>query len=254
MNDSGNNQRYNLCLHIAYDGTGLYGWQETAMGPSVEGILRNILELILGHPAQLQAASRTDAGVHADHQVVNIFVDNGDLDLGQLLLSLNQLLPNTIAVSEVCWMPSTFHPSLDAKGKVYRYYVSLGTYQMPKDRLYAWHFPYLVDVQNMREASRALIGCHDFAAFTNVHQETVSDTIRELTRIDFELQDNRLQIELEGPKFLYRMVRNLVGTLLYVGCGKLSKEQVKDILKSCDRRLAGVTAPAHGLTLHKVYY
>jgi len=248
------NQGDNLCLHIAYDGTGYYGWQKTAMGPSIEGTLCEVLELILSRPVHLQAASRTDAGVHADHQVVNTYIDNRDIDLGQLLLSLNQLLPNTIAVTEVCLMPSAFHPSLDAKGKLYRYHISLGTYQMPKDRLYAWHFPYLVDVQAMQEASRALIGRRDFAAFTNVHQETISDTIRELTRIDFDQQDNRLQIELEGPKFLYRMVRNLVGTLLYVGCGKLSKEQVNEILKSCDRRLAGVTAPAHGLTLCKVYY
>jgi len=244
----------NLCLHIAYDGTEFHGWQETAMGPSIEGALREVMETILGHPVKLQAASRTDAGVHADHQVVNAFVGNHELDLRQLLLSLNQLLPNTVAATRICGMPAEFHPSLDARGKIYRYRVSLGTYQMPKERLYSWHYPYKIDLRAMHEASRVLIGRHDFAAFTNVHQETVSDTVRELIRVDFDRQNNQLEMIFEGTRFLYRMVRNLVGTLLYTGSGKLAKEDVKKILISRDRRLAGVTAPAHGPTLSEVYY
>jgi len=243
----------NLKLTIAYDGTELHGWQKTDMGPSVEEILTEVLDTIVQHPVKLQAASRTDAGVHAEGQVVNFFLEREDIDLGQLRLSLNQLLPASIAAVDLEQASDSFHPSVDAKRKIYRYSVSLGTYQIPQHRLYSWHFPYAVDVDLMRQSSRVLIGRHDFAAFTNVNFQPPSDTIREMHRIEFIEKGNQLVIEIEGNRFLYRMVRNLVGTLLYIGCRKLEGDLL-DVLKRCDRRRAGVTAPSHGLSLHKILY
>ena len=243
----------NISLTIAYDGTELHGWQKSDMGPTVEAILQETLEKIVRHPVTLQATSRTDAGVHAEGQVVNFFLEK-DLELGQLQLSLNQLLPPAIAIINVECMPDSFHPTLDAKSKIYRYQVSVGTYQMPMHRLYAWHFPYRVNVAKMREASRHLLGRHDFTAFTNVQDQAPDNTVRELYRIDFYENRGLLMIEIEGNRFLYRMVRNLVGTLLHIGCGKLEGDELPLILRRRDRRFSGVTAPSHGLILHKIHF
>ncbi len=238
----------NIRLLIAYEGTRYFGWQKTNMGPSIEAELEKCLTQILQHPVKLQAASRTDRGVHARHQVVNFFTDK---PIGRLKKSLNLMLPEDISVYAVDEMAEDFHPTLDCKGKVYEYALCLGQVQLPFHRFFSWHFPYAVDLQKMEQAAAYLVGKHDFSALTNEKQE---DNVREVYSILLTPDKDRLTIQVSGNNFLYKMVRNIVGTLVYVGCGKLNTEEIPSILEQKDRTRAGMTAPAHGLCLKQVIY
>jgi tRNA pseudouridine38-40 synthase len=246
----------NIKLVVAYDGTAYLGWQRTSMGPSIESTLQSVLEQILQHPLSLQAASRTDAGVHAKGQVVNFLTSKEQVDPFRLIASLNALLPKDITVLESSLMPSTFHPTLDCDQKEYRYYMCDGMTQLPHHRLYSWHYPYSLQIEEMRKSTRFLVGFHHFASFCNVRKQTpYQDYYCDLRMIEIEeMASNRLCIRLIGNRFLYKMVRNLVGTLAYIGRGKMKKEELGALLESADRTQAGITAPAHGLFLHRVDY
>jgi tRNA pseudouridine38-40 synthase len=245
----------NIKLEIAYDGTSFYGWQETHEGPSIEGVLRNILEQILQERITLQAASRTDRGVHAIGQVVNFFTTKPHA-LPSLKKSMNALLPVEIRVLEAHEMPLSFHPTLDSIGKEYHYALSFGEIQLPQKRLYAWHVPFSLDVEKMKEGARHFFGTHDFSSFCNMRKNlNYPDMQRQICNL--EIDDDlkgEMVIKVAGNHFLYKMVRNIVGTLAYVGQGKMDPEEISAILDAKSRNLAGVTAPAHGLTLAKIYY
>jgi len=146
------NSMKNIKLLIAYDGRGYLGWQRTALGPSIEATLQQRIEQILQHSASLQAASRTDAGVHAQGQIVNFFSSKPFLDLKKFQISLNHLLPEEIVVLDVEPMPLAFHPTLDCIGKEYRYEICFGRTQLPRHRFYSWFVPYLLNVNLMRQA------------------------------------------------------------------------------------------------------
>lgn len=246
----------NIKLVIAYDGTAYLGWQKTKEGPSIEDVLLATLEQILQEPVTLQAASRTDAGVHAQGQVVNFITQKKTLNYSRLCISLNCLLPKDIAVISADEVSEAFHPTLDCSGKTYHYWIDCGTYQLPQHRFYAWHLHHMLDIPAMRQAAEMLQGRHDFSAFCNAKKnEDYSDHVRVVERIDIvEHANQRLQVILSGNHFLYKMVRNLVGTMTYVGMGKIPLEMILKILEGKDRTLAGVTAPAHGLTLFSVQY
>lgn len=242
----------NVRLIIAYEGTRYFGWQKAAAGPSVEAELEKCLTQILQHPIQLQAASRTDRGVHARHQVVNFFTNNSLEHSGlRLKNSLNRMLPKDISIYEIEEMPETFHPTLDCKGKIYEYSLCLGPVQLPFYRSFSWHFPYPLDIKVMEAGAAIFIGRHDFSALTSEPQE---DNTREIYSIILKPLDKRLTIQVSGNSFLYKMVRTIVGTLVYTGCGKLDVHELPSILKQKDRRQAGITAPAHGLCLKRVLY
>jgi len=240
----------NIKLILAYEGTLYLGWQKTISGPSIEEELEKAVSQILQQPVSLQAASRTDAGVHAEGQVVNFFTEK-EMPLDKLQKGLNSILPNDISVLQIEEAPESFHPTLQNCGKEYHYSVCLGPTQLPFYRNFSWHFSYPVNIEEMKKAALHLIGRHDFSAFTNEKQE---NNIREIFGIEIEEFVSRLKIRVSGNNFLYKMVRNIVGTLLYVGCGKLSAEEIPAILNSKDRTLAGVTAPALGLVLKEVFY
>lgn len=246
----------NIKLTIAYDGTAYKGWQKTSMGPSIEETLQKALEHLLQQPIMLQAASRTDAGVHALGQVVNFCALKPQNNLIRLQIGLNALLPKDISVLNAKLMPSDFHPTLQAQNKEYHYYICNDTAQLPQYRLYSWHYPYPLDKDAMNQTIPLLKGCHDFSAFCNIKKHSnYQHFVRNIHNMEIiELEGNRLCIRIIGNKFLYKMVRNMVGTIIYVGRGKILKEEIFSILKSGDRRKAGVTAPAHGLFLHHVYY
>ncbi|MBS0620122.1 MAG: tRNA pseudouridine(38-40) synthase TruA [Verrucomicrobia bacterium] len=244
----------NIQLIISYQGTPFLGWQKTKEGPSIEAALEEALQTLLRHPVTLQAASRTDAGVHAEGQVVNFFTRES-ITPRRLLHSLNGILPREIAVLHAEEMPPAFHPTLDAKEKQYGYLICHGPVQLPLYRHTSWHFPRALDVGAMESASKALIGTHDFSAFCNALKEWDRTTICTLTSIAITpLPDERLSIQIQGDHFLYKMMRNLVGTLAYIGCGKLSPGAILDLLAGKDRTCIGMTAPAHGLVLKKVFY
>ncbi len=246
----------NIKLTVAYDGGAFLGWQKTKEGPSIEQALQEVLEQILQEPISLQAASRTDAGVHADGQIVNFISQKEHLNLNTLSISLNSLLSPEIAILDAAEMPIDFHPTLQCAGKEYHYWICYGIAQMPKHRSYSWHYHYSLDLHQMREAAFFFLGRHNFQAFCNDQKNVVYDNYeREITLLEIkEHPDHRLQVIVKGNNFLYRMVRNIVGTLVYVGRHKLSPQDIPKIIDAQSRILAGPTAPAHGLTLCKVFY
>lgn len=246
----------NIKLVIAYDGSAYLGWQKTKEGPSIEESLQDLLEQILQEKISLQAASRTDAGVHAQGQVVNFFSSNTAIDLPRLQYSLNCLLPRDIVVRSIQHVPDDFHPTLHCVGKEYRYTICNSSMQLPHHRFYSWHCPFELNLEAMRHALNILIGTHDFSAFCNVKKNaSYEDHIREVKSISIvNLPENRLEVHVTGNHFLYKMVRNIVGTLVYVGKGMLTVESIAQLLIDRDRTHAGITAPAHGLSLHQVYY
>ena len=243
----------NIKLIVSYDGTPYLGWQEGNDGPTIEKALRQALETVYQEPIALQAASRTDAGVHAHGQVVN-FKPSKRKDLIRLLISLNQLLPKSIRVLSLEEAKDSFHPTLDNTGKEYHYHLHLAPVQSPFRRNISWHIHSPINVELMRKAASLFIGTHDFAALSNVNFPKPKDTTRTLHRIDLIEDGPHLRLEIEGNNFLYKMARNIVGTLVYVGMGKLTLEQTRHLLSQKDRTLSGVTAPAYGLTLQTVFY
>lgn len=246
----------NIKLIIAYDGTKYRGWQKTSTGPSIEQTLQNTLEQILQHPVALQAASRTDAGVHAKGQVVNFFTSHLHLDVDRFQISLNSLLPKDISVIDAKKALPNFHPTLDCKGKEYRYYICYGPTQLPHHRFYSWHYHYPLDLDLMQTAASILLGKYDFSTFCNTRKNShYEHHIRELKKVELQqIDERRICIIVDGPQFLYKMVRNVVGTLAYIGNGKLSLQTLPALIESGDRTAAGPTAPAHGLFLDHVYY
>ncbi len=250
----------NLKMTLAYDGTTYFGWQDADDLPSIEGSLRRVLEQILQQKIFLQAASRTDAGVHAEGQVVRFFLEK-KRDLKKLHKSLNQLLPANIRVVDLQVALDDFHPTLDAKSKEYHYFVSHTKIQSPFQRLFSWHYPLPLDLKKMRAAISFFVGKHDFRAFTNAGHQKPKNTVCILDRFDMILSERTsgpLKFELVGNRFLYKMVRNLVGALIGIGDGTLSLDALQRLIKGKieekKRNFSGVTAPAHGLILKRVFY
>lgn len=243
-------------LTVAYDGGGYLGWQKTSMGPSIEQALEEVIAQILQENNPLQAASRTDAGVHAKGQIVNFTTQKLIHDLNKFKVSLNCLLPKDIAIMKVEEVPIDFHPTLDCTGKEYHYMICNAQAQMPHYRHFSWHYPHKLDINAMREAVPTLIGEKDFSTFCNFKKNSsYAHYVRRIESINIlEIEEDRLRIEINGNNFLYKMVRNLVGTLVYIGCGKIPIDQLKDIVNSHDRTKAGMTAPAHGLCLNRIFY
>jgi tRNA pseudouridine38-40 synthase len=240
-------------LVVEYDGSQLHGWQRQHNAPTVQQHLEEALAKLLTHPVEVIGASRTDAGVHARGQVAS-FRTERPIPLHGIRRGMNSLLPPTIAVRDASEVPDDFHPRFSATGKHYRYTLLTRNERSPRYRDYAWHFPEPLDVAAMQEASRALIGEHDFAAFRAAGC-TAKTTMRRVDTIAFtRVYPRLLEVDIRGNAFLRQMVRIIVGTLTEVGTGKRLPAQVAEILASRDRTRAGITAPAHGLELIEVRY
>jgi len=241
----------NVKVTLAYDGSPYRGWQKNRELPTIEWELERALCQVLQHPVELHAASRTDTGVHAQGQVVR-FQTAKPLDL--LRRSVNGVLPWQIRVREIEETSADWHPTFDAVGKDYHYQISNSLVQLPQEKRCAWHIREPLDLAAMFEAAELLLGEHDFSAFVNEkprygHENCICKL--ECIRI---VDGSPLRLELRGKRFLYKMARNLVGTLAYVGIGRLQPSDIPKLLTSGARPDAGTCAPAHGLTLHAVHY
>jgi tRNA pseudouridine38-40 synthase len=241
-----------LRLVVAYDGTDFAGWQRQDGQPTVQGSLEEAFRTMTGQAVLVRGAGRTDAGVHAEGQVASVEVVSGIPCLG-FLRGLNTLVPPTIAVLEVADMPAGFNARHDARGKIYRYCIWNHPVRSPGHARTSWHVYDTLDTHAMRQAAAVLIGEHDFRAFRSSDCDR-KNTVRIVRRCDVRRDAALLTFEIEGTAFLRNMVRILAGTLVAVGKGKLTVEQVQALLKSGDRTQAGVTAPARGLTLVRVIY
>lgn len=197
---------------------------------------------------------RTDAGVHALGQTAHF--DAVPLDTHRFLRSANALLPPSIRLLELNPVPDTFHARFSSTGKVYHYYVSTGSIQLPFDRPYRYHFRGRLDLDAIRAAAPSVVGTHDFTSFSNeAHRGSCSrDPVRTLKRLDLVEEPEGFRLEFEGNGFLYKMCRNLAGTLLAAGRGQITPEGIRQLLAAKDRKLGFTAAPPHALFLIRVDY
>ena len=242
-----------LKLTLAYDGTNYVGWQRQANGLSVQQVLEEACAPLVGGVAPTVAgAGRTDAGVHASGQVASVNLES-DLAADAVMRALNVRLPVDIRVLAVEDVRPGFHARFDAKGKSYRYRMSMAPILSPFDRCYVWHAPEPKRLDWMQEAATALVGRHDFVSF-QARGAFVRETVRTLDRLDVTRDGDEVIIDCAGDGFLRHMVRIVAGTLAEVGTGLRPPTSMPDVLEARDRRVAGATAPALGLTLMSVRY
>lgn len=244
----------NFRLTLEYDGAGFAGWQVQADGRrTVQGALETAVARVTGQAVRVVGASRTDVGVHAEGQVASVQLETA-LTAPALQGALNGTLPPDAAVVDARIVPEAFHARFSAKGKLYRYRVWNHSCRSPLRRSRVYWLARPLDVSAMRSAASAFVGSHDFAALQG-SGSGVDESVRTIAklRIDHE-PSGELTFWVEGDGFLRHMVRNLVGTILEVGCGRRDGESMTELLASGDRRLAGPTAPAAGLALIRVSY
>lgn len=238
-----------VCLTVAYDGTAYHGWQLQSNGATIESELNRCLTQLLQEPIQVIGASRTDAGVHALGNIA-VFDTTARMPAEKISYALNQRLPEDIRIQNSREVPLDWHPRHVESRKTYEYRIYRGVFAMPVRRLYTYFTYHTLDVAAMKCAARCLEGEHDFRSFCQAGAQ-VESTVRRIYSIELEEQGPELVLRICGGGFLYNMVRIIAGTLMEVGQGRRRPEDMEEILSACDRRAAGPTAPAQGLTLVK---
>lgn len=243
----------NFKLTVEYDGTRFHGWQIQKNDPTIQAAIEKALATITGQQIRLNGAGRTDAGVHAVGQVANFHCDTR-LEAEELQKGLNSLLPSDIVIRRCEIVDPSFHARFDAKSKLYRYSILNQPIPNAIGRQYVWFLRQPLDTAPMQEALLRFIGRHDFSAFEGAGSPR-AHSVRTVTDADLRLvSPGQLEISIRAEGFLRYMVRNIVGTTVAVGAGKLTVSAVGEILASGDRRQAPPTAPPHGLCLIEIEY
>lgn len=240
---------------IAYDGTNYGGWQIQPNAISIQALIQQSLSIILRQEITIHGSGRTDAGVHALGQCAHFIVEKA-IDIPKTFASLNGLLPKDIRILFLEEAKEEFHARFSARSKSYHYRLHLDPVADPFKRLYSYHVPHHVDLDLLKTASFSFLGTHDFTSFANEpgRGSVAHDAVRTLLRLDIVEESGGVRLEFQGDGFLYKMVRNITGTLLDVCAYKITCEQIPRIFIEKDRRLAGRSAPAHGLHLVEVHY
>ncbi len=248
---------HNFKLTIAYDGTDFHGWQFQANKPTIQGEIVAVLRRLTQENIQLLGAGRTDAGVHALGQVAN-FRTQSALSAAEFQRALNALLPPTIRIVDAEEKGPDFNARWSAKGKIYRYRLYRGKVVPPLLWRYVLHYPFPLDEDAMKNAASRFVGVHDFTSFAASTGSEDDDKERNMVREIFSTELNRTEDKQElwftvhGRSFLRYMVRKIVGTLLEVGRGKLSPDDIDNLFTQKDRSQSGPTAPPQGLFMLSV--
>jgi tRNA pseudouridine38-40 synthase len=242
----------NYRITLAYDGTDYSGWQMQLGQPTIQAVLGEALQKLAGAPVVTHGAGRTDAGAHAEGQVVSLRLSKV-WESVNLRRALNGNLPPDIRVLEAAAAPESFHARFDAKGKTYRYQIYTAEVMNPLLQRFAWHYPYALDAERLRAEGQALLGTHDFTAFT-VSACEAQTRVRTLTEFRVEREQELWKLTFSGDGFLRYQVRTMVSALLAANRGRLQAASIAALLASRARNLAGAPAPAKGLTLVKVEY
>lgn len=243
----------NYKMIISYDGTRYFGWEHqpnTEM--TIQGKLEQVLSRMIGAPAELIGAGRTDAGVHAKGMVANVHMDT-ERSPEEIRDYVNGYLPDDICVREVRRASSRFHSRYNAVGKTYCYTCYVGELKPVFNRKYVYVPEEKPDVERMQEAASYLLGTHDFKSFCH-NPKMKKSTIRTVDRIEIVKKGDYLNFTYHGNGFLQYMVRILTGTLLEAGYGKRTPESMEELLEAKERSKAGFTAPPQGLCLMEVDY
>lgn len=246
----------NIKLEIEYDGTDFCGWQiqnrSQAKKASIQEVLEKALHKILQEKVRVIGSGRTDAGVHALGQIAN-FKTESKIPLKNIQRALNSILPSSVSIKNITSVKNSFHSCDSAKSKTYRYIILNRKTPSAFRNKFSWHIPYELDLKLMRSDARALVGRHNFKSFC-ASGSGAKTTVRTIKRLLVRRSSGILTIDIEADGFLYNMVRNIVGTLVEIGRGKIKKGSLCKILKAKNRTLAGPTAPARGLFLVRVEY
>lgn len=243
----------NIKLTIRYDGTNYAGWQFQKNAKSIQAAIESALKKLLRqNKVRLIGASRTDSGAHAKGQIAN-FKTNALLPLENIQKALNSILPKDIVISNIEEAAWNFNSQYDAKAKLYSYTISIGDFIDPFLRRFAMQCRYRLNIRSTQRAAGCLIGRHDFKSFQTKDVKE-RDAVRRIKNIKIEKEKNLVYIYIEADGFLYNMARNIVGTLIEVGRGRISEDRMKEILSKKERAFSGPTAPAKGLCLLKVRY
>jgi len=253
----------NIKLTLEYDGSAFFGFQRQSHHPTIQQALEEALSKLLNRKTKISAASgRTDTGVHAAGQVVN-FRTSSAMSCSQMQRGLNSLIPQEIVARKVQEVSKNFHARYQVKRKVYEYKIWNHPVRSPLQAFQVLHISAPLHLPKMRRAAGLLKGRHDFRSFCSNNGHNLvgksvggnqQSTIRHVRRIEIQRRGSFIRVLIEADGFLYRMVRNIVGMLIDVGIGRLALKDVSRILNAKDRRLAGGTAPAYGLTLADVTY
>ena len=237
-------------LTIAYDGTNYCGWQIQPNGITIEEVLNRKLSEMTGEQITVIGASRTDSGVHARGNVA-VFDTESPIPAERMAYALNRKLPEDIVVVKSEEVALDWHPRYQDCTKTYEYHIWNAEVPDPTKRHTTYHVSYRLNLEKMREAAQYLVGEHDFVSFCSIHKN-VKTTVRTIYDLTVKKNAEELVIRVRGNGFLYNMVRIIVGTLLRVGRGFYTPEQVKEILEAKNREAAGVTAPPQGLMPRRI--
>jgi tRNA pseudouridine38-40 synthase len=242
----------NIKMVLEYDGTHYHGWQVQGQAPTIQKIVEETLKKITQEDVKTVSSGRTDAGVHALGQVIN-FTIKKPMESPVLLRAMNALLPEDISVKEASDVPLDFHARFSARSKTYSYFIWNSPIRSAFLERYAWHIPYRLNLELIREAAECFIGTHDFSSFRASSCEA-KNPVRTVLSSDIQKRESLLEITFEANAFLQYMVRNIVGTLVEVGREKIKPIDIKRLLERRDRKKAGPTSPPQGLFLISVQY
>ena len=242
----------NIKLVIQYDGTNYHGWQIQENDVTIQETVENAIKKLTGVRPKLSGCGRTDTGVHAENYVCS-FKTESTISCDRLPYAINRFLPDDIVCTAAEDVSSDFDAQKSAVGKTYTYRILNSQYPDVFFKNRAWHYRYNLDIEKMQKAAEAFLGTHDFIGFAAAGF-TVKTTVRTIHSIEIEKEGNIVSIKITGNGFLYNMVRIIAGTLVFAGNGKINWEDMSDIIASCDRKRAGITAPACGLYLTEVFY
>lgn len=246
-------ERKNIRLDLEYDGSRYHGWQRQAGDVSIQGILEEAIAKMTQDPVTVIASGRTDAGVHALQQVCH-FLTYSEIIPESFRRGLNSLIPGDIFIKQAAYVPLDFHARYNALYKTYEYRILNRKEPDLFSRRYAWHIPTALDLEEMKACLNRLQGTHDFSSFRSSGSRNVNP-VRTMYRAELHsLRGAHLYLVFEADGFLRHMVRNIVGTLVDAGLGKIDREEFQRILDSRDRQRAGVKAPPQGLFLKGVHY
>lgn len=237
-------------FELAYKGTDFSGWQKQPNAPSVQESIEQALSALHSHDTiDVVGCGRTDAGVHARHYVLHVDLPENE-DTERLCFKLNRMLPASIVIYSIRRCADNFHARFDASQRTYRYYLHSEKNPFLAD---SWYFPQEFNLDAMNQAAKYLLGTQDFTSLAKLHTD-VKTHICTIFHAAWEREGEQVYFEISADRFLRNMVRACVGTLLDVGTGRISPDDIPAILAAKDRQAASTSVPAHGLFLWRIDY
>lgn len=237
-------------VRLKYNGSEFNGWQIQPSSPSVQETLEQKLSMLIGMEIKVIGCGRTDTGVHADDFYMHFDCDKKGLDTENLKFKLNSVISNSIAITEFRRVSDNFHARFGATYRQYKYYITLDKNPFNKNM---WWVRQPLKIDAMKEAGNYILDYKDFTSFAKSRTD-VKTNLCDVTQVDLDISDNEIVITITANRFLRNMVRAIVGTLVEIGLGKRTPEDMKRVIESKDRNEAGISAPAQGLFLTEITY